>query len=272
MPLSEALKSGLNFVTPFLKAIILPSAIALGCLVFHLRKHTALLVLLLAASIVYQIWIGGDAWNYWRIMAPYMPLLFVTCLESVRAFAKSVPARITPFITAIILCVSLYAANSGTPSFIAQITFRVEIYQVAANRMMVNTGLMLQKIAKPNATIAVLAAGDIPYYSGLRAIDMLGKSDAYIAHLPPRLVGGPRWFNMISVPGHNKYDLTYSILKLQPSWTEALKWYGSDVTAQAPNYQPMTYFGATTYLNTDSPDIDWEKVKEFDPAFQIPKR
>ncbi|HEY8048086.1 MAG TPA: hypothetical protein VIE63_02860, partial [Ramlibacter sp.] len=32
--------------------------------------------------------------------------------------------------------------------------------------------------------IAVLDAGAIPYYSGLRAIDMVGLNDAHIAHLP----------------------------------------------------------------------------------------
>src|SRR5262249_48330636 len=48
------------------------------------------------------------------------------------------------------------------------------------------------------------AAGNAAYFSRRRAIDLLGKNDAHIAHLPPRVAG---W------PGHSKFDMSYSLAK-----------------------------------------------------------
>ena len=59
---------------------------------------------------------------------------------------------------------------------------------------------------EPGKTIAVDAAGRIPFFSGLYAIDMLGLADKHIAH-----VSGSGEF----VPGHSKYDPQY-ILKRGP--------------------------------------------------------
>ena len=49
------------------------------------------------------------------------------------------------------------------------------------------------------------AAGKIPYYSGLRTIDMLGLNDRHIARIQPT------FFEV----GHNKYDADY-VLSLCP--------------------------------------------------------
>ena len=56
------------------------------------------------------------------------------------------------------------------------------------------------------------AAGTVPYYSGLRGVDVLGKSDRTIARL--RGLGVDDGSTI--TPGHNKLDLHYSIEKLRP--------------------------------------------------------
>jgi len=56
-----------------------------------------------------------------------------------------------------------------------------------------------------------MAAGAMPYYSGLRGVDVLGKTDRHIA----RLDRAPAPCESVT-PGHNKYDLHYSIGKLRP--------------------------------------------------------
>jgi hypothetical protein len=61
----------------------------------------------------------------------------------------------------------------------------------------------------PRATIAVVLAGNGPYFSHRRTIDILGKSDRHIARLR---VPGSGYFR----PGHNKSDLDYSIHRLRP--------------------------------------------------------
>jgi len=53
----------------------------------------------------------------------------------------------------------------------------------------------------------VHAAGQIPYFSRRRTIDLLGLNDAVVAH-------GPR--SAAFYPGHDKWNYAYSIAKLQP--------------------------------------------------------
>jgi hypothetical protein len=80
----------------------------------------------------------------------------------------------------------------------------------------VNAAVALDQVATREASVGVLAAGVIPYYTGLRATDFLGRTDPYIAHLPADLSGAVAWNGMFSVPGH-KDDLRYSIEMLQPT-------------------------------------------------------
>lgn len=66
----------------------------------------------------------------------------------------------------------------------------------------------------PGATVAVDAAGKIPYFSGLRAIDMLGLNDRHIARRPASRGG----------VGHGKFDPDY-VLSRRPdliaTWIES---------------------------------------------------
>jgi hypothetical protein len=57
---------------------------------------------------------------------------------------------------------------------------------------------------EPDRTLAIDAAGLVPFYSGLYTIDMLGLCDQYVAHLPP----SPHF-----VPGHSKYDPEYLLAR-----------------------------------------------------------
>jgi hypothetical protein len=62
-------------------------------------------------------------------------------------------------------------------------------------------GVMLREQALPDSTVAVIPAGFVPYFSRLRAHDMLGKTDAHIARLP---------YVPFGLPAHGKYDPEYS--------------------------------------------------------------
>jgi hypothetical protein len=53
----------------------------------------------------------------------------------------------------------------------------------------------------------VHAAGQIPYYSNRKTIDLLGLNDPVIARAAP---SGPFY------PGHDKWNYDYSILQLKP--------------------------------------------------------
>ena len=78
---------------------------------------------------------------------------------------------------------------------------------VSADADHARTGVLLSKVTAPDASIAVVGAGAIPYFSQRRAIDLMGKSDRHIAREP----GRGRF-----APGHNKWDYAYSIGSLRP--------------------------------------------------------
>jgi arabinofuranosyltransferase len=68
-------------------------------------------------------------------------------------------------------------------------------------------GLILRDSTAPEARIAVVWAGAIPYFAERETIDLLGKNDARIARTEPVT---------LFFPGHNKFDYAYSIGELRP--------------------------------------------------------
>jgi uncharacterized membrane protein len=68
-------------------------------------------------------------------------------------------------------------------------------------------GVRIRGATRPDAEVAVVWAGAMPYFARRLAVDLLGKSDTTIAHEPPK---GPLY------PGHNKWNYDFSIRELQP--------------------------------------------------------
>ncbi len=67
-------------------------------------------------------------------------------------------------------------------------------------------GRWLRANAPRGTWIAVDAAGQVPYFSGLPAIDMFGINDLHIGRLPVATLGQ-------GTPGHEKFDLGYVIAR-----------------------------------------------------------
>jgi hypothetical protein len=107
--------------------------------------------------------------------------------------------------------------------------------------------------------LGVFWAGIIPYYTERYAIDFWGKSDPQVARRLPDLSGKSGWNGMHSVPGHNKYDLTYSIQQLQPTYVQAFFWGQQDLTAWSRDYYVTVQY-QTIDLNfrKDDPAVKWE--------------
>jgi hypothetical protein len=129
-------------------------------------------------------------------------------------------------------------------------------------RAHVEAVIALNKLTDENATVGVFWAGSLPYYLDRVAIDFLGKSDKYIANLPPDTSGQIAGLGMDSIPGHNKYDLNYSIKKLLPTYVEEFDWGSQKLSGWAKDhYVRVKYNGAKLYLLKDSPNVDWDKIK-----------
>ena len=131
-----------------------------------------------------------------------------------------------------------------------------------AARKHVDQAIAINAVTDENASIGVFWAGTLPYYVDRVALDFLGKSDPYIANLPPDLSGKIAWDGMNSVPGHNKYDLNYSIKELLPTYVQGFEWGSQNLSAWAGEYYVLVkYKGVRLFLLKDSPNVDWEKFK-----------
>lgn len=211
-----------------------------------------------ASLVAYTVWTGGDPWPYWRMLCPLVPLLGALAWTGARVVASRLaPAaastRSEGAFAAAAFVLVLAAANRP---YAAEVILRAPAFTVEANRANVADARVLAVICRPDATVGVAWAGALPYYTGLRAIDFLGKTDPHVARRPPDLA-----FTLPGVPaamGHNKYDLAYSIGQLRPDVVQTLAW-GRD---QQWHLRGTVYvpFGEM-WLRRDSPRIRWELIR-----------
>ena len=182
------------------------------------RPGTLLLAGLFMAHCAYSIWVGGDyaevevnAAN--RFITQGMPtliILFSLVIDKLLS-SPSVLSRLTqmrgPILQsalAVALALVTLAIISGQP-WLRWASDNAPLLQADIRRT--RLGLFIARNTSPQATIAVHAAGQIPYYSERKTIDLLGLNDPVVAKGP---VTGPFY------PGHDKWNYEYSIAQLKP--------------------------------------------------------
>jgi hypothetical protein len=262
MALDERLRNGWGFIQPFLKETGFVIAIAAAGTFFGISRQKTYLLSFFLVSLLYQVYVGGDAWNYWRITAPTMPFLFVIFVLAGSEIANRIP--VTPGLAGNVLlivlsCIGLYSMNSR---FLREFLLLDLPYQNNYARAHVDVAIAINELTDEGATVGVFWAGTLPYYVDRVAMDFLGKSDKYIASLPPDTSGQSAGFEMDSMPGHNKHDLTYSIQTLLPTYVEEFDYGAEKLSGWAQDYYVrVKYNDAKLYLLKDSPNVKWNKVK-----------
>ncbi len=264
-PLWIRLIGGIRFVTPFLQQTALILVLAVLSLVLSFKRERIFLFLFMPVALAYQVYVGGDPWPSWRILAPAMPPLLILAVTACADLAARWPAVASrKYLAASFICVVAFAALlfADLP-FLSDMSVRAPTSAAIANRINTNTAIAINQLTDPAATVGVIWAGTLPYYTDRQAVDFLGKSDPYIASLNADVSGAVSWSGMISVPGHNKYDLAYSIEKLHPTFIQAFSWGGQTIKPWVTqNYVRAEYHGIqgtkTLFLLKDSPDVCWE--------------
>jgi len=139
--------------------------------------------------LTYWAYVGGDVFNE-RFLLVLVPLSIAHLLAKGYRLVSSqwkVPA---------LIC---FVALQFTPfAFDSRFAYRLAKYD-----RWIELGKHLA-IEHPNATLAIDAAGKVPFYSRLLTIDMLGLNDAHIGRKPA---------SYFSSPGHNKYDPDYVLAR-----------------------------------------------------------
>jgi hypothetical protein len=140
-----------------------------------------------------------------------------------------------------------------------------EINNVRTNEERVDVALTIERFTTPDATVGVFDAGAIPYYTGRTAIDFLGKADPRIARLAPDPSGLPRieeFQGKVYNPGHNKYDLDYSIKELRPTYARGFAWGGQNILDWAQSeYVMVVYKGTRMNFLKYSEDVRWDDIE-----------
>lgn len=120
-------------------------------------------------------------------------------------------------------------------------------YRLPGDAQMVRYGLALRQATATDATVAVTWAGALSYYSHRPTIDLLGKCDPVIAASTPPIAA--------FIPGHNKWDYSYSIGRLRPDVVAQL-WFhdAADLLAlRSWGYEPVA---PGVWVRADSTLVD----------------
>lgn len=252
IPLSLKLSWGWTYIWPFITG---HSPLLLLALVgTNQEKTKRVFILPIVVLLLYQVSVGGDSFPLWRILLPGIPFVFILASSAITETAEWIGKHV-PALSLILMTFALLALDMPMQKQIYD--SNGQIVDAVHNQHNVNVALGINEMTTPDASIGVIWAGAIPYYADRRAIDFLGKSDTYIASLPADLG--------MSLIGHNKYDLQYSIRKLQPTYIQNFQWGGENLKPWAvkqyirANYA-TPYGDITLILKRDDPSVHWEKA------------
>jgi hypothetical protein len=280
IPLSSRIENGIKFVTPFLKEVSALLIVVGAGLVFAFRRDKLFLVSIFVALVCYQVWAGGDVSINWRLLSPAVPIMLVLGVHGIflalqhhvsagsveRGYLLYTPSslrrHVPGFLACLLVLVMLLSVNLR---FLPEIAMLRDFTDVRVNEERVNIALAIERFTKPDATVGVFDAGTIPYYTGRPAIDFLGKADRRIARLAPDPSGFPKmefFGSKLNNPGHNKYDLGYSIIELRPTYVRDFVWGGQNALGWAQSeYVMVVYKGTILNFRRDSADVHWDDIE-----------
>ncbi len=199
--------------------------LALGSVLATLRKgirnavaHLPFEGVAIAGWVAYWLYVGGDEF-YERFLIVLFPLGIALLMK---VCASTTRVR-TTLLVAILVLLQLQPLLNDTRYS----------YTTAKYDMWLSLGQVLRD-NHAGATLAIDAAGKVPFVSNLETIDMLGLNDAHIGHRQMPAGGVFR-------PGHTKHDVQY-VLGRKPTLIAA--WIDPD---RAGTLDMTADLGETTY-------------------------
>lgn len=160
----------------------------------------------------YIVYVGGD-WSVGRFFVPMLAFVYLMIATGLVWIVGFVVQRVAPRAVAniprvsaavgVLIALGLWLASSYNGEY------RIFIggFDAAlATQARITAGKWLAQNVPPGTWIAVDAAGQVPYFSGLPTIDMFGINDIHIGRMPVANLGS-------GTPGHEKFDLGYIIAR-----------------------------------------------------------
>lgn len=257
-------------------------SLPVGFLFFRNDRMILLLFWVFLAQLLYSIYVGGDAWEWWggsnRYLCVAMPGFFVlfscslSCLCQFLScvvnghvgWGEEMNRRTFHVLFSFLMALSFINFNCiYEPGYRAlkELALINTPLHVQDNKKNVGEALLIRRITGPQAKIAVVWAGIIPYFSDRYAIDLLGKNDRRIAREKIRISSGLS--RLISFyPGHSKWNYRYSIGQLKPDVVAQL-WQAPEEAKPYldKDYRESEMRGIAFYLLKDSPQVLWDQVR-----------
>ncbi len=192
--------------------------------IFWWKKPMAGKTLFLSIIIGYAFYlatVGGDDYKNFgiRFLLPLLPLIYLAgafgFAEKLSGLSSAARSKVIVIVLSSLMVIfGLWSAPERSA------------YHTVIDWRWIDLAQWLENYAQPDDTLAVDAAGTLPFFTKLHTIDMHGLNDAHIAHLPVMTGGG--------TAGHEKSDPAY-VLAQQPtyisSWVDAA---GNPITAGLP--------------------------------------
>jgi len=193
---SDRAALGIRYITQFSQRYPTLLAMAAGVALVLLRRRDWLGIALPLAIVpiyAYAVTAGGDNFRPFRFFSPSMPIVIAFAgVGAARLISGGSTAKLA-------WCAVLFVAVVPVREPLGNIA---KVGQNGKPPKHLISAIWLRKNADPAASVAVVPAGIVPYFSRLRALDVLGKSDRHIARLPQNKGAGI---------GHGKIDPEYTL-------------------------------------------------------------
>lgn len=234
---------GLVYVRGFCQRYSIVLILALGTMVSLWRRDARARSLLtsLVPPLLYAAQVGGDVFGPFRFFAHVMPELFLWAALGGARLVATPSARVAWLLALVVFVIPPLA---DPLAHIAPVGSNGDPF----DQIVVAT--QLRKNASPESSIAVIPAGIVPYFTRLKAIDLLGKTDAHVAHLPPRKG---------ALVGHGKIDPDYSLGK-RPDYVISCR-----PRANAHGIAPVPAGGTPDYVHTLLASDAFQREYEMNP-------
>jgi arabinofuranosyltransferase len=144
------------------------------------------------STLGYVVLAGGDMLSPFRFFAHVMPVVFVFAAAGVASVARGPLA-------AAVWCAVLLLTSVPLLDPLRRV---IAVDSNGDPERQLRVAMILKRNALPTSSVVVLCAGVVPYFSRLRALDMVGKSDKHIARMLPY----PG-----AMIGHGKVDPAYTL-------------------------------------------------------------
>jgi arabinofuranosyltransferase len=184
--IGETIQRGVRYIDVFVVSywlipVCLVGVAAVGRFFRTPNRHLLLLAIILLAWILYLVFVGGGFMEF-RLLVPVMPYMFILITWLLIGYIRSTTVRLV--LVVLILAGSVYHEVTFTYNLKDGIEPVDQLYGhlVRPDEDWIGIGRMLDSLfaGDRSVTIATTAAGAIPFYSDLPAVDMLGVNDRWV--------------------------------------------------------------------------------------------